>query len=444
MILGSLILSVITILLMVDCLRFGWCSTLISSFWVFTLFFVLSYPVKYLLIVAYEVEYQAPIKPELEFLNLALILSFSFWLVVYLFRRLPRYLLVKQSIPCKSNFSKPVDKKKPLLVYTILLSIVGASLIAYYQLLESNGFNFSLAFEGNTQNEARFGSGHIFFMYTLYFSALLLALYFVKKKSLVFIFIIASLSILAGFLEMVLLGTRRPLFLIGYALLLFLFISKKNNLYVFLLALFPIMSSILAPIGQVLRYSLSAIISGNGITPISMDFIVVAVGSTFEGVEHLANFLSRLNVWQFIFGVDQGVSWLFNIGLSLIPRLVWESKPPLYGSVAEQYFLYPDMYASGVGQTTLPLGIVVDSMYGFGVIFVLIFALFYAKLFATIDRVLFVRAVNPGFSLLTAATVYISMFNLVRGGTSIFMVVAMLFVIAVPFHFLARAKYCLR
>ena len=146
------------------------------------------------------------------------------------------------------------------------------------------------------------------------------------------------------------------------------------------MAIFPLLIIFLAPIAQVLRYSFNNFLKNKTLN-INYEFFITSITSTFEGIEHLANYLSTASFKQILFGVDQGLSWLFNLGLAIIPRFLWQSKPYLYGSVAQQEFIYPFMYESGPGQSTLPTGIVVNSMFGFGIFLIIIFAFIYSRIF---------------------------------------------------------------
>ena len=70
-----------------------------------------------------------------------------------------------------------------------------------------------------------------------------------------------------------------------------------------------------------------------------------------------------------------------------------------------------------------------------------VFAFIYARVLSKIDTVLFRRSVNPGFSLLIAAVVYINMFNLIRGGTSITTSIIMMVVISIVPFVLDRVRW---
>ncbi len=435
--LGGISLTLIFCLFILDCVRFGWGKTLTSSFWVFTVFFTLSYPVKYLLI-GCGVEYQAPTKPDGFSLSIALVIATCFWLLVYFIKGQPTDIYC--SSPHQLEPSNARRKEQSLASKTILLFMVIISAIVFYELHRSTG-SLSLAFQGNEQNESRVGHGHNFLLYTLYFQAFLIALFSNRRPGHRFAAILIASALALGVMEMTLLGTRRPIYLIGYALILFWFAQNRNNINIVMLGVYPVAMALLAPLGQAMRYSFESVLTGKGLDYIgSMEYILTSIGSTFEGIEHLANYLDKVTYGHLLLGVDQGTSWLFNSGLSLMPRAIWESKPYLYGSVAQQAYLYPEMYQSGFGQATFPSGIIVDAAFGFGIIGIFLFAAFYAQLFRYLDKVIFLKIQRFRFDYLIAASIYINMFNLVRGGTSIVMMVVMLMVFAFPINFLDRIR----
>jgi hypothetical protein len=430
-----------------ECFRSNWKGVTISSFWVFTFFYLLAYPFKYILITEYLIEYQAPIKPDDETLLLALILSFSFWTLIYLFRSRTYLSLLNADFngitpPIKTlEISKVKVLSRPFpLGNVVLFFFIAISAYSFYNLWVVNGYQFSVYYSGNHQNEARVGGGHLFLLNVLYFKAIVIILFFIKKKTNILLLSLFFISIIISFYEMILLGTRRPIFLLIYAYFLYLVINKENKISVLILALIPAFMLISSPIGQFLKYNFLNFIAGDSDIAIDTTFYLTIIGSTFEGIEHLANFLNKINIAELLLGVDQGIAWAWNSGLAFIPRIFWESKPLIYGSVAQQYFLYPEMYTSGAGQTTLPSGIIVDSMYGFGVFSMLILSYFYAKLFSIMDKVLFLSKKNYGYLLLVSSIIYINMFNLVRGGSGIISFVVMIIIFAFIVDFLNRSR----
>jgi len=194
-------------------------------------------------------------------------------------------------------------------------------------------------------------------------------------------------------------------------------------------------SVVLAPLLQLVRYmnvqhlldgSISASELLGSVTP---RFFWTAVSSAFEGVDHVLEFLHRTNLQQLLMGVDGGVAWLFNAGLALVPRAVWPSKPLISGSVAEQQFLYPEMFVEGPAPTTLPPSFVVDFAYGCGVLAAALLAFLLGRSLAVLWQDLW----NHDMPLPARAIslfVFINIFNLVRGGTAILQVTILFVMIA--------------
>jgi len=437
------ILSIIFLLLLIQIFKNSWSETFISSFWIFTLFYTLSYPIKYLFIVFYDINYIARIKPEKEYLDLALIYSFCFWLLIYFFYILayigPKNFRFFSFIKKKLDNKKLKKKNISFFIKFILLIMVCISFYNFFILLEGNNFKFSLAFIDNEQNEARVGNGPKFILYSLYLYSLFIFLFILGKSSKKFTAIFIFFILITAFLSMVLMGSRRPLFIVFYALLIAIYLYKQKLIYKYFLAIFPLLIIFLAPIAQVLRYSFNDLLKTKTLN-INYEFFITSITSTFEGIEHLANYLSTASFKQILFGVDQGLSWLFNLGFAIIPRFLWQSKPYLYGSVAQQEFIYPFMYESGPGQSTLPTGIVVDSMFGFGIFLIIIFAFIYSRIFFFIDFTLFKNNPKPSFSLLISAILYINIFNIVRGGTSIISSLIIVSALSILIYYLNRIK----
>lgn len=140
------------------------------------------------------------------------------------------------------------------------------------------------------------------------------------------------------------------------------------------------------------------------------------LSSTFEGADHVGTFLQRASPAEFVLGVDQGRAWVYNAAASLIPRQIWKDKPLVYGSVAEQRYLYPYMFEATATPTTLPPGFVVDFMFGFGFFVALLLAYGLGRLLAVLWRRLWCQRSVPATTLSLFTLMYT--FNLVRSGTA--------------------------
>jgi hypothetical protein len=168
-----------------------------------------------------------------------------------------------------------------------------------------------------------------------------------------------------------------------------------------------------------------------GLRDIFMDLGLVGMSSSFEGVDHVATFLQRATAWELTLGVDQGESWAYNAILSLIPRRIWPAKPLIYGSVAQQKFLYPYMFNIDRPQTTLPVSYVVDFLFGFGIVSFALLSVLLGRLLALTQEWTF--SLGNGILLrLIGIYIFMNMFNVIRGGTGVAQGMIMMLVIALP------------
>lgn len=142
------------------------------------------------------------------------------------------------------------------------------------------------------------------------------------------------------------------------------------------------------------------------------------IASSYGLVDHLSTYLERVSRTQFLFGVDRGVSWIYNVSLALVPRAVWADKPLHYGSVAIQKWLYPAMFYEHRATMTLPPSFVVDFSFGFGVpsFVVLCFAVGRLMVWAHVGLR---GGLQPQNDVRFVLSIFLmaNMFNLVRGGT---------------------------
>lgn len=161
---------------------------------------------------------------------------------------------------------------------------------------------------------------------------------------------------------------------------------------------------------------------------------ITSASSSFEGAEHLASYFQRTSMLQVATGVDHGRAWIFNAGVALVPRDLWRGKPLVYGSNAEQRFLYPYMFEGTAGSTTIPVGLPVDLFFAFGVPIGLVVAFGLGRILAAVEWDLW-NAADPARRGL-AIFVFLNMFNLVRGGTGLLQsVLLQLIVLGLAFGF---------
>ena len=141
------------------------------------------------------------------------------------------------------------------------------------------------------------------------------------------------------------------------------------------------------------------------------------LSTSFEGIEHLHQFLQKATHSQILFGVDHGVSWAFNMGLSLLPRVLWTSKPLVYGGMEEFRWLYPDMFEGDQALIAIPVSFVVDFSFGFGFAVALVLCFGLGRFLRVCEAALWTEGGEPALRAL-ALFVFIWMFNLVRSGTA--------------------------
>ncbi|WP_257293426.1 O-antigen polymerase [Endozoicomonas sp. YOMI1] len=422
MILSLAALIIILIFFTLDSYRYGFLISLAKPFWVFSYFFMLSYPIKYLIIInGYEI--QAPLTPDFYYLNCALLFSCVLWIVVR----------VSYSLPLKINFfsGKVIQKKliqdrvfssnNDLLISMLVGLLMLLSLNYYYVMFSSVGFELVRVYHGNEQIEARVGNGFAFLIGDLYLAGLFLYLFGVERKRQLVNLFFGLLVFGLAFLSSILLSSRRPLYIVIYLYFLYHYLNNKSFKLLTMLALFPFITSLLAPFSQLFRYSFKELLE-TGDLSVNFSEMVISIGSTYEGVEYLSRFLEIVSTRELIGGVDLGVSYAFNALLALLPRTIWSTKPLVYGSVEIQDYLY----STGYGVTTLPSGVVVDALYGFGLIGFIFYAIALALLLRWMEKGLYGKGNFTFIKIAIMSYFYIYMFNIVRGGTGVIQGLVML------------------
>lgn len=151
----------------------------------------------------------------------------------------------------------------------------------------------------------------------------------------------------------------------------------------------------------------------------SMEFyfglFLTSNSSSFEGVDHLAEYLKRASWAQLLSGVDYGQAWLFNAALSNVPRAIWPEKPLIYGSASAQHWLHPETFQGAFANVALPPSIIVDFFFAFGAIAGLGLAFLLGMGLRIINHALYTGTDLYIKSL--SLFIFINMFNIVRGGT---------------------------
>jgi len=282
------------------------------------------------------------------------------------------------------------------------------------------------AFIGNEQNVARVGSG-LFFLTSelLLFAALA---YFGKaihqRRVLPNPYLDLTLYSIVFIMTLVMtvaISSRRMI--ATFVLCLIVLFSLKNPRQ-WWLPLSAIGSTfLLSPVLQIIRYlDVGELLAGSigfweSFSNLRENrFFLTTISSSFEGVDHLAQLIQKGGISGILFGFDGGVAWIFNAGLALIPRAIWSNKPLIYGSIAEQFYLYPEMYNQGAATVTLPPSFIVDFLFGFGIVIGLGLCFLMGRFFAILSEILWGRGGSSSLSAIALFT-FVNIFNFVRSGT---------------------------
>ncbi|MEW6682137.1 MAG: hypothetical protein AB1451_04320 [Nitrospirota bacterium] len=360
----------------------------------------------------------------------SLLIAFCFWLVAFV-----GYL----SFSDRSNEREmrtvvTVDHRTGAAVVALCVGLAWVFLLS--TVFAGEGFR---PFLGNQQNEARFGAGHFFILQDLYMYAFVAYAGAMSSQrpsgSMGLSFKVTVVAIVATALIMTIAASSRRHASTAIFVLVCLFLLRRRRGGA--LAILAIVGTIFAaPLLDAFRYIDISQVDGSLLSIANVFSPVLearrfwtSLSSSFEGVDHLGAFMETAGMGGLLIGVDGGVAWSFNTVLALVPRFLWESKPELYGSVAEQFYLYPWMYSSGPATTTLPPSFVVDLSYGFGIIVGLMLAFILGRALRvlsvqlwSLNRNVAVRAI-PLF-------VFVNTFNVVRGGTGFLQSVVIFVIVA--------------
>jgi len=391
-----------------------------SMFWLFTLYWYVAFPFKAILIVYFDLDLQGTKVFSEASLQLGLVVSYLMWFMIYAGYKHNYEFIVPVKIS-KGAYLNEVKLELRIIIF------VAISILGLFVFLSNFGITINHLSSIENQNSSRAGAGLLFSLTSLLIPSSVIYLSFMVLRKVHFnispgivfysvMFFVSFLLIILGMVQ----ETRRSMGIavLGGTLALFMI----NNRY-WPLLIFMCMSSIfLSPLLHTLRYALHFMSDSSDWNFLSnafnLTYFVTNIGSTFEGIDHIAVYINKINWIQFLFGVDMGESWLYNFGGSYIPRLIWESKPLIYGGIKQQEFLYPFMFASTNTPATFPVSFVVDFIYGYGVFFGLLLSYFTGKLLKIGTRLI----LNPSFNLLSMSiTIYtfLYMFNIVRGGTAV-------------------------
>jgi hypothetical protein len=433
--LGLFVICVIIILFFWEMTTRPAIKTVISHFWYFSILWLFFFPVRAIFINEGWVDLQIEQYFSVEQLFFSLLLAFFFWISSYLGYKSTKRLRSPRQV---AALILPEARHRRVLWGLILLALIfiGTTLIDGVELKQ---------FKGNEQNEARTGAGPIFVLSVLYmlgFVSLLGVQLFIKKNKASEkqrFFLLTTATVLSiSVIFSISLKSRRYIAEPLLGLLIVFLVSRDKGIG---LAILAVLSTFLAaPILQLFRYidvaslaTLDMDLVEHFAQVVDLRFALTSLSSSFEGIDHLTAYLQQAGWFGFIFGTDGGLAWLFNAGLGLIPRTLWTNKPEIYGSVAQQYFLYPWMYADGAATTTIPVSYLTDFMFGLGLLVGLLMAFMLGRLFNILQEYLWNKGshfILKGLSLF----VFLNMFNVLRGGTGCLQSVIMFFLVGIAMY----------
>jgi len=404
-------------LLIMEVRRTPTAKIVLNHFWYFSLIWAAAFPFRAWLIndglVTPQTIITGATKPLSEIaLAQALILSLGFWGVAY-----AGYRTTSISTASSNERDKPSEKR-------LLVSFAGLIVLAVAGLMLALPNPNDLA--GDELFKARAGIGIIwvlpdFVLYSGIVYIAYLANQFTTPLSLPRLFVFALLILLAlGATE--LFFSRR--FISAIALALTLMIVIRNPKW-WPLGLCGVLGTVFASglfevirrVGDYLNQNDALI---NNLAKLLYETLIKfhlhLISTSFEGIEHLAHFLRKASWPDLLTGVDYGISWAFNLGLSLVPRAVWASKPLVYGGLDELQWLYPHYFEGAFPSTAIPISFIVDFIFGFGLIVAVVLTFLLGRFLAWNTHALWNSDSNFAVLALSFYS-FIFMFNLVRSGT---------------------------
>ncbi len=417
----------------------GVARTLFSHFWYFSLFVLLAFPIRAALVHSGTIETQVVYKGTVEapfnsgalplttgLLSISLVFSFAIWIVVFLGTRSVRCYRQPYNKSIEPYQTSNATLTGAMLVHFVLvvLGAIAIYVIDPHALLSKPSAFFS----------ARTGSGPLWLMTELFlYSACATSAVIVLGQPIsrnlagLIILIIATLGV--SYLASHALLSRRPIsgFILLAAIIFVLW--RKSHWWI---GAISVIGTVLGAMFLDFSRNVIAVLAGLNTVGISADGFGSAVANaaakftalgwltvfmtSFEGIEHVAQFFAKSTTTQLITGIDHGIAWLFNVGGALIPRVLWTGKPLIYGGTEQFWWLYPGYFEGGEMKTAIPTSFVVDFSYSFGVVFAMFIA-FYLGRFLQVCTDTFRAKDAPLTGLAIAIFSFVFMFNIVRSGS---------------------------
>ena len=397
----------------------------LAPFWYFSFLFIFAFPIRSWLIDSQSITLQA--QPLLHhdkafsdgLLLTALMFSFILWVAVYIGRHQTTSACIA---PPQHLNSARLSQERPLQIFIAvgviaLISIAGLILIGPKNLTDFNGLQYQ---------SSRLGSGFLwllpeFILYAVFaFAGWLITRRHERLELLDVIVLLVIIGI--TFWVSGALYTRR-IIAGGVLAVVILAMMRKRSLWP--LGMFAVFATVFASLFLDMIRLLAAVAYGGqpaDFIDMQLDMFInrplQIVTSSFEGVDHVARLLDKASATELLVGVDQGLSWLFNAGLALVPRAIWASKPVIYGGTEQLHWLYPDLFTGNFSSASIPTSFVVDFSFAFGLPFALVMAYVFGRLLGASERTFWDRASHSA-QVALSLFIFVYMFNWVRGGTII-------------------------
>ncbi|MCR4378615.1 MAG: glycosyltransferase family 4 protein [Rhodospirillales bacterium] len=396
----------------------------LSPFWYFTFLFIIAFPVRAYFVSQQLINLQTiPIDRGYHFdemvLSLAVLFSALLWTSAMWGREQATVapIDIENLKPRNPTASPSFTRISTGLSLIICVTTIGLFILGRKTLGD---------FDGAFYQASRMGNGPLWLLpeFTLYGTLALIGWIIVHSDKPLNPPIYLLLAIMVGitFWASGMLFTRR--LMAGAALaLIVLLVTRDKRMWPF--SILAIIATVFAAGGLELVRNIFLFISeghtSQEILSLSIQIFdgpFLLIHSSFEGIEHLVRLFERANWIELLIGVDQGLSWLFNFGFGLIPRVIWVNKPVIYGGMEQFHWLYPEIFKGNFADATIPMSFAVDFSFGFGLPFALVIAYAFGRLLGAAERTFWDEASHPA-QVALSLFIFIYMFNWVRGGTII-------------------------
>ena len=400
----------------------------LTHFWYFTLIWTAAFPLRTWLLTEGHVIAQvnlrgvdtgwAPIYDANAY-AVSLSIALFFWLISYMGYR---SVASPTGVHNRTSLS---ETKTPWRAQIVLLALIAAGVGVMLYLNPS-----SETLDSNNYQQARMGSGVLWLIPELsVFATLAFIAYFIantNKKITLRDYALISVGLVASIWLGGEIFSRRLFASVALALLILIVVRNPRFWVLGVLSLFgTVFASSIMEFARRLPYALNAGTDTQSLTERLVTTYDIIIGeqflhflsTSFEGAEHLTHYLHKSTWFELFTGIDYGVSWAFNSGLSLVPRMIWIDKPTIYGGISQLQWMYPSLFRGDFAATAPPMSFVVDFAFGFGIVAALILTFYLGRFLKACEIRSWNGAGGAGATALTLI-VFLYMFNIVRGGSA--------------------------